>query len=196
MAARRRCLLLLVLLCCWSVLPARVSGDRYTAGTLRQYLREVITETVASHCAGGALPLPTRGCPSAPEQCASDYVSCGGVCYQKLETLMKHADAARACAAAGGRLAVPRSDHQQLCSRALALGARVWLGVTDPRGSGQWTGSDGAVIPRDAPYWYRGQPDNNTSENPDGERCVVLFPDQGWHDDTCHHLWRPLCQQR
>ena len=205
MADRRRSVLLLLV--CWSLMQSG-RAERYTAGTLRQYLQEVVTEALAAHC-----PQPPAGrCPgytTAPPpaygtrdcdcdraaNCAAGYLRCGDVCYRRLSGQVSHADAQKACRRHGGRLAVPRSADQDLCSRALALGAEVWLGITDQHGSGTYRGSGGEAVAADGPYWDNGQPDRYQGEDPSGERCVELFPAAGWHDRTCGHRARPLCQQ-
>ena len=202
MSGRRGRRALLAALVCWTAAVQSVGAARYTAGTLRQYLQEVVVEALASHCtptcAGAATAAAGSdyGCQcEQPAECAEGYVRCGGVCYRRLETAMAHAAAQKACTDDGGRLAVPRTADQHLCSRALALGAQVWLGITADRGTyGQFRGSDGAIVDSTGPFWDAGQPDRYTGEDPDGEDCVELFPNAGWHDRTCRHAARPLCQ--
>ena len=214
-AMAERCrIVLLAALACWS-LSQSGRAERYTAGTLRQYLREVVQDAMATYCPQPPTDYTTQRCPTTPPSpacvtpacdcdrdsyrgpysCAKGYTRCGEVCYQRVSGRYRYSDAEEACRRLGGRLAVPRTDEEDLCSRALALGSEVWLGITDPFGRGTYLGSDGESVDAHSRYWDGGQPDRYTGEDSSGERCVELFPAQGWHDRTCKHRARPLCQQ-
>ena len=107
--------------------------------------------------------------------------------------------AKKACAAAGGKLAVVESADE---ARALvdALGSKlgipswrpgegVWIGLSDTVEEGKFVGVDGA--PLGYANWAKGQPDDSGG----GEDCVTLTLGDGkWNDVGCGKPLPYLCE--
>ena len=88
-----------------------------------------------------------------------------------LQSPMTHADAQKACADGGGRLAVLDTDEKLQVGAAVCSGMTCWLGLDDYETEGTFVWGDGTVLTDT--LWVHGQPDNK-----DGvERCMHL-----WHD--------------
>ncbi|XP_037074870.1 exportin-6-like, partial [Pollicipes pollicipes] len=104
-------------------------GDLYTAGTLRQYLKEVVNEALNVYCES----LKQSGGGSSAFQCScpAGFKWCAGHCYKLQEAFMTHDQADASCVQINSHLAVPRSREENLCVAVIASEEDTWLGIND-----------------------------------------------------------------
>ncbi|KAI8484806.1 Fibrinogen C domain-containing protein 1 [Branchiostoma belcheri] len=124
------------------------------------------------------------------------YTMWRGTCYKAFNTRKTFSEAAAACRADGGTLAMPRdaetdafltslykSVSDDRCFWSRLHGQReeaFWFGLQRVEGRFEWV--DGSTL---GPYnsWGPGQPNNHGNED-----CVVYFKSQNkWHDYVCNN---------
>ncbi|KAI8480685.1 hypothetical protein Bbelb_415780 [Branchiostoma belcheri] len=136
-------------------------------------------------------------CQAAPVFCPSWYIIWRGTCYKAFNTVETFSDAAAACRADGGTLAMPRDAETNAFLISLykfvTKDCPFWFGLHDQREEGRFEWVDGSAL---GPYnsWGQGRPDNNEGN----QDCVVYsglkFEKDKWNDEECHKTFRFICQ--
>ncbi|XP_078664643.1 uncharacterized protein LOC144907430 [Branchiostoma floridae x Branchiostoma belcheri] len=124
-----------------------------------------------------------------------------GICYKAFNTRKSFSEAAAACRADGGTLAMPRDadTNSFLISlyKSVSDQSFFWIGLHDQREEGRFEWVDRSAL---GPYssWDLGQPDNGRSARLGNEDCVLYSsgPSQQdkWHDYDCPNPFRFICQ--
>ncbi|XP_019624294.1 PREDICTED: collectin-10-like [Branchiostoma belcheri] len=118
-----------------------------------------------------------------------------GTCFKAFMTKKTFDQAAAACRADGGTLAMPRDAETNafLISLYKSVGEdwNFWFGLHDRRREGRFEWVDGSAL---GPYssWGPGQPENRRG----GEDCVLYstYMEVEWHDYPCHERFYFICQ--
>ncbi|KAI8491860.1 hypothetical protein Bbelb_302330 [Branchiostoma belcheri] len=135
-------------------------------------------------------------CQAAPVFCPSWYIIWRGTCYKAFNTVKTFSDAAAACRADGGTLAMPRDADTNAFLISLYKSVEdcpFWFGLHDQREEGRFEWVDGSAL---GPYnsWGQGRPDNDGGN----QDCVVYsglkFEKDKWNDEECHKTFRFICQ--
>lgn len=119
--------------------------------------------------------------PDAP-RCPADYVIViGDRLYKAHEELVIWPIARASCSNEGGFLAFPSSQAEAI--QLAAAGTSTWIGITDTAIEGTWLTVNGFA----APYlgWDLGEPDNGTTEAPEGQDCGAVYIDGTLDDSYC-----------
>jgi hypothetical protein len=147
--------------------------------------------------AGAPLPSePPDAAPPAdapPPPCPPDARQDEGLCVRLEATPRTWDEAAAACAAAGGRLALVLDERAATAVNASAAGAMAasyWLGASDRATEGEWRWADGAPLAFTA--WGNGQPNDATS--PEEQDCLVVRTGGRWYDDDCATPQASVCE--
>ncbi|XP_078687687.1 alpha-N-acetylgalactosamine-specific lectin-like [Branchiostoma floridae x Branchiostoma belcheri] len=135
-------------------------------------------------------------CQAAPVFCPSWYIIWRGTCYKAFNTVETFSDAAAACRADGGTLAMPRDAETNAFLISLYKSVRddcvFWIGLHDQREEGRFEWVDGSAL---GPYtaWGQGRPDNQGNQD-----CVVYSglknEKDKWNDEECHKTFCFICQ--
>ncbi|KAI8488557.1 hypothetical protein Bbelb_335860 [Branchiostoma belcheri] len=123
------------------------------------------------------------------------YTKWRGTCFKVFNTLKTFIEAAAACRADGGTLAMPRDADTNAFLISLYESVRkdlgFWIGLHDRRGEGRFKWVDGSAL---GPYnsWAAGEPDNANGD----QDCVLSFrsPKYKWRDHYCHLRLYFICQ--
>ncbi|XP_037081400.1 hepatic lectin-like [Pollicipes pollicipes] len=184
---------LAVLVCLWEC-----GADRYTAKTLRRYIKEAIAEALLEHRSEF---LPPETAPTTSQcGCPKQFMPCAGRCYRRLSPAVTYEQAEQACAQINSHLAVPRTRDENLCAAGLARNRHIWLGITDQLTEGVFVDTFGRSVTEElTQVWSAGQPDNYNGT----EDCVEIWPENAfnlgskfaeWNDKHCSELGYPMCQ--
>ncbi|XP_019646208.1 PREDICTED: C-type lectin domain family 4 member F-like [Branchiostoma belcheri] len=129
------------------------------------------------------------------------YTIWHGICYKAFNTRKSFSEAAAACRADGGTLAMPRDADTRsfLISlyKSVSDHSFFWIGLHDQREEGRFEWVDRSAL---GPYssWDLGQPDNGRSGRLGNEDCVLYSsgpPQQDkWHDYDCPNPFSFICQ--
>jgi len=121
-----------------------------------------------------------------------------GTCYLYFNQLVSWNDAAIACTALGGHLAVPTSLAENNLVLPLPTdllnSPDIWLGGSDLVSEMNWTWVSGEPFVFD--NWRTGEPNDGASDT-SAEDCMVLEADtlEGtWDDRPCGRLYPYLCE--
>ncbi|XP_078687686.1 uncharacterized protein LOC144919908 [Branchiostoma floridae x Branchiostoma belcheri] len=135
-------------------------------------------------------------CQAAPVFCPSWYIIWRGTCYKASNTVQTFNDAAAACRADGGTLAMPRDAETNAFLISLYKSVRddclFWFGLHDQAVEGRFEWVDGSAL---GPYtsWGQGRPDNQGNQD-----CVVYSglknEKDKWNDEECHKTFCFICQ--
>ncbi|XP_008823558.1 C-type lectin domain family 4 member A-like [Nannospalax galili] len=99
------------------------------------------------------------------------------------------------CSKMGAHLLVIRSkEEQDFIIRNLDTRAAYYVGLSDPKGQGQWQWVDQTPYNQSATFWHSGEP------NGVNEHCVVINNPYGsrwgWNDVLCNQHQRSICQMK
>ncbi|XP_078696522.1 uncharacterized protein LOC144924812 [Branchiostoma floridae x Branchiostoma belcheri] len=127
--------------------------------------------------------------------CPEGYTKWRGTCFKVFNTLKTFIEAAAACRADGGTLAMPRDADTNAFLISLYESVRkdlgFWIGLHDQRGEGRFKWVDGSAL---GPYnsWAAGEPDNAHGD----QDCVLSFrsPKYKWRDHYCRLRLYFICQ--
>ncbi|KAI8493962.1 hypothetical protein Bbelb_283090 [Branchiostoma belcheri] len=129
--------------------------------------------------------------------CPEGYTMWRKICYKAFDTWKTFSDAAAACRADGGTLAMPRDADTNAFLIFLHNSVRndqvFWFGLHDQREEGKFEWMDGSAL---GPYssWGQGRPDNLEGN----QDCVIYskfeFDKDKWNDEECHDTFRFICQ--
>ncbi|XP_078657402.1 macrophage mannose receptor 1-like [Branchiostoma floridae x Branchiostoma belcheri] len=125
--------------------------------------------------------------------CPKGYTLWRGTCYKAFDTLKTFTEAAAACRADGGTLAIPRDAETDAFLISLYKSVHedcsFWFGLHYQQKEERFEWVDGSAL---GPYrsWAPGEPD----KFPDGEDCVFYTTSQKWNDHKCHHRFSFICQ--
>ncbi|KAI8488107.1 hypothetical protein Bbelb_342250 [Branchiostoma belcheri] len=127
--------------------------------------------------------------------CPEGYTKWRGTCLKVFMTKKTFDQAAAACRADGGTLAMPRDAETNafLISLHKSVSEAFWFGLHDQREEGRFEWMDGSAL---GPYssWAPGQPDNYGG----GKDCVLYstqsFLKDKWFDYYCHLPFYFICQ--
>ncbi|KAM9340228.1 hepatic lectin-like [Symphorus nematophorus] len=77
---------------------------------------------------------------------------------------------------------------------------RFWIGLTDSEVEGTWVWVDGSPLNNSVTFWVHHEPDNWTTEDPDGEDCVRMGVQgesalNSWFDKSCKVPHRRICEK-
>ncbi|CAH1253916.1 MRC1 [Branchiostoma lanceolatum] len=134
-------------------------------------------------------------CQVTPIGCPSGYQQHGRNCFKAFNEKKSYDEAAAACRAGGGSLAMPRDQatHQFLITlkNQVDRAAGFWLGFNDRSQEGGWRYSDGTRLGSFQP-WSPGEP-NQYGGNED---CGMIFqdPKNKWNDQGCSSKQKFICQ--
>ncbi|CAH1253975.1 MRC1 [Branchiostoma lanceolatum] len=134
-------------------------------------------------------------CQVDPSGCPSGYQQHGRNCFKAFNEKKSYDEAAAACRAGGGSLAMPRDQatHQFLITlkNQVDRAAGFWLGFNDRSQEGGWRYSDGTRLGSFQP-WSPGEP-NQYGGNED---CGMIFqdPKNKWNDQWCSSKLKFICQ--
>ncbi|XP_051271830.1 C-type lectin domain family 4 member E-like [Dicentrarchus labrax] len=76
-----------------------------------------------------------------------------------------------------------------------------WIGLTDSEKEGTWLWVDGSPLNESLTFWFLGEPDNWTGNDPDGADCVRMGKKAGapdmkrWFDESCKYTYRSICEK-
>ncbi|KAI8488321.1 Fibrinogen C domain-containing protein 1 [Branchiostoma belcheri] len=134
--------------------------------------------------------LQEKALPSCPE----GYTMWRGTCFKAFNTDKNFDQAAAACRADGGALAMPRDAETDAFLISLRNSVSkyrdFWFGLHDQRGEGRFEWVDGSAL---GPYssWFPGQPNNRGRD----EDCVLYWSlKDKWADRDCEWLYYFICQ--
>ncbi|KAI8491505.1 hypothetical protein Bbelb_307050 [Branchiostoma belcheri] len=131
--------------------------------------------------------------------CPKGYTIWRDICYKAFNTLKTFREAAAACRADGGTLAMPRDAETNAFLISLYKSVHddgaFWFGLHDQSEEGKFEWVDGSAL---GPYtsWGPGQP---TGTKYGGDYDCVLYSTlpsrkDKWSDDGCHRTFRFICQ--
>ncbi|KAI8502365.1 hypothetical protein Bbelb_199530 [Branchiostoma belcheri] len=129
--------------------------------------------------------------------CPGGYTMWRGTCFKAFMTKKTFDQAAAACRADGGTLAMPRDAETNafLISLYKSVGEdwNFWFGLHDRRREGRFEWVDGSALGPNS-SWGPGQPDNRRG----GEDCVLFSATymevSEWHVYPCHEQFYFICQ--
>lgn len=120
-----------------------------------------------------------------------------GHCLVYVEQAVTWPQAAAACVALGGHLAVPTSLAENSIANGLSLTPAtlpdVWLGASDLDLEMDWTWVTGEAFVFD--NWRTGEPNDGNSDTV-AEDCMIIETDVGgtWDDRPCDRVYPYLCE--
>ncbi|XP_078684348.1 alpha-N-acetylgalactosamine-specific lectin-like [Branchiostoma floridae x Branchiostoma belcheri] len=129
--------------------------------------------------------------------CPGGYTKWRGICYMAFNTRKTFDQAAAACLADGGTLAMPRDAETNtfLISlyKSVSEDWNFWFGLHDWREEGRFEWVDGSALGSYS-SWAPGQPNNDP-----GDQDCVLYSTQSslkdkWFDYDCHQRFYFICQ--
>ncbi|XP_019628236.1 PREDICTED: asialoglycoprotein receptor 2-like [Branchiostoma belcheri] len=134
-------------------------------------------------------------CQNTQAVCPKGHTKCRGICYKAFNTRKNFTEAAAACRADGGTLAMPRDAETNAFLISLYKSVRddraFWFGLHDQAVEGRFEWVDGSSL---GPYssWAPGEPNNLGC----CDDCVVYSARKKdkWGDEECHKTFRFICQ--
>ncbi|XP_078619613.1 CD209 antigen-like protein 2 [Branchiostoma floridae x Branchiostoma japonicum] len=130
--------------------------------------------------------------------CPRGYQKYRGVCYKPFETRQQFHEAAAACIADGGTLAMPRDAGINaflisLIDSAKFKFANFWFGLHSQRENGKWDWIDGTPLGTNFSMWAEGQPSDIETGI---QRCVLYWGinQNLWNDYGCVGTANFICQ--
>ncbi|XP_019644093.1 PREDICTED: C-type lectin-like [Branchiostoma belcheri] len=138
-------------------------------------------------------------CQAAPASCPKGYTMWRGICYKAFNKMKAFNEAAAACRADGGTLAMPRDAETDAFLISLykfvSEHSNFWIGLHDRRKWTRFEWVDGSAL---GPYssWAPGQP--RPGWGAAREACVSYSsrPSQKdkWGNENCHMRYHFICQ--
>ncbi|CAH1224748.1 ASGR1 [Branchiostoma lanceolatum] len=132
-----------------------------------------------------------------PPPCPEGYQKYRQLCFKAFPSIQTFSDAAAACRADGGTLAMPRDPGTNgflvsLINAKYAFGGSgdYWFGLHDRNEEGKWRWLDGTALETRSTMWGRDQPNNLRV----GEDCVVYGWKNFWYDSVCQRKVKFICQ--
>ncbi|XP_042290962.1 C-type lectin domain family 4 member E-like [Thunnus maccoyii] len=155
-------------------------------------------------------------CPKPPEiklndscpKCDKGWEQHGGKCYYFSITNSSWEESRRYCRSQGGDLVkIDSREEQTFLSKKLSDKMnyhedKFWIGLTDSKKEGEWFWVDDSPLNTSLSFWRKGEQDNWTKENPEGEDCVRMG-EKGetedlncWFDKSCDVPHKSICEKQ
>ncbi|XP_053302285.1 hepatic lectin isoform X2 [Pleuronectes platessa] len=139
--------------------------------------------------------------------CEDGWEPHGGKCYFFSSVTSTWDQSRTQCKSMRGDLVVINSREEQRFLESKVRGKKdkpndmFWIGLTDSKNEGEWLWVDDTQLDPSLKFWYDGQPDNWTGDNPDGEDCVRMGEKDGptdlktWVDRSCKSDQKSICEK-
>uniref|UniRef100_A0A671UAB1 C-type lectin domain-containing protein n=1 Tax=Sparus aurata TaxID=8175 RepID=A0A671UAB1_SPAAU len=134
-------------------------------------------------------------------KCQEGWEQNGPQCYYFSTDELTWEQAREKCRRDGADLVkIESEDEQKLRDKMTKTEDRFWIGLTDSVTEGTWLWTDGTPLNESLTFWRKGEPDNRTEENADGEDCVRMGTKSGsglkwWFDRSCKASQKSICEK-
>ncbi|XP_028256560.1 C-type lectin domain family 4 member F-like [Parambassis ranga] len=151
--------------------------------------------------------LSDKQTPTACKPQQEGWEQHGGRCYYFNNNKSSWEESRGFCKEKGGDLVKIDSREEQsfldtrLSEIMMHAEDKFWIGLTDSQTEAAWTWVDGSLLNQSLMFWSKGQPDNWTGENREGEDCVRMGEDRKsrdlktWYDKSCDKPHRSVCEK-
>lgn len=157
---------------------------------------------------GGTLNTKTCACKCSKEfqgiTCQTKVVDCpegwtlkGNICYKYEATKANYATAKTLCKAAGGDIAMPKTQAE--LNNVIAFRNTrnsknyMWVGIDDIKAEGHFIWNDGSSLAggKKSHLWLEGEPTNDGGVGD----CVIIWKKDKFNDVPCNTYYSRICQK-